>query len=218
MDSSLCGVETLVDIKGLRIDEPPDHTSFRAEQGQLKPIYRWAVKAHKEYSKAAKDLDSKHHHSTGDEIGPVKPLFCHSCLWRASTRARLSGSESAASEGYLLDTMTFARSSHAAVRCPNKWIATTASHQRMPLSCSGEGSVACGAARPFSPGATSSWTGAASSLVCSRPPPAPRARVAGGDSDPNFENCNLFHGQSLDTGRGVNARSWRANHDIDVRR
>ena len=42
---------------------------------------------------------------------------------------------------------------------------------------------------------------------------------AGGDSDSNFENCDLFHAQSLDTGRGVHARSsWRVNRDVDVRR
>ena len=39
----------------------------------------------------------------------------------------------------------------------------------------------------------------------------------GGDSDPNFENYDLFHAQSPDTGRGVHARSWRANRDVDVR-
>ena len=33
-----------------------------------------------------------------------------------------------------------------------------------------------------------------------------------------FENCSLFHAQSPDTGRGVHARSWRANRDVDVRR
>jgi len=35
-----------------------------------------------------------------------------------------------------------------------------------------------GHAAIIAPGATSSWTGAASSLECSRPPPAPRAHVA----------------------------------------
>ena len=32
------------------------------------------------------------------------------------------------------------------------------------------------------------------------------------------KNCSLFHAQSPDTGRGVHARSWRANRDVDVRR
>ena len=34
----------------------------------------------------------------------------------------------------------------------------------------------------------------------------------------NFENYDLFHAQSPDTGRCVHTRSWRANRDIDVRR
>ena len=33
-----------------------------------------------------------------------------------------------------------------------------------------------------------------------------------------MENYDLFHAQSLDTGRGVHAGSWRANRDVDVRR
>ena len=73
MDSSrLDGVETLADIKGLGIGESSGYVSFRAEQGQLKPIDRRAVKVHKEYCKAAKDLDSKYHHTPDNEIGPVK--------------------------------------------------------------------------------------------------------------------------------------------------
>jgi len=48
--------------------------------------------------------------------------------------------------------------------------------------------------------------------------PAACATRAGGYSDPNFENCDLFHAQSPDTGRGVHARSWLANRDADVRR
>ena len=57
------GVKTLVDIKGLRIGESSDYVSFRADQEQLKLIDRWAVKAHKEHCKGAKDLDSKYHHN-----------------------------------------------------------------------------------------------------------------------------------------------------------
>jgi len=48
--------------------------------------------------------------------------------------------------------------------------------------------------------------------------PATFATRAGGDSDPSLENYDLFHAQSPDTGRGVYARSWRANRDVDVRR
>ena len=49
---------------------------------------------------------------------------------------------------------------------------------RRPLPYPAQGSAACGVVRPFSPGATSSWTGAESSLARSRPPPAPLVRVA----------------------------------------
>ena len=48
--------------------------------------------------------------------------------------------------------------------------------------------------------------------------PATCATRAGGDSGPNFENYVLFHAQSPGTGRGVHARSWRANRDVNVRR
>jgi len=43
--------------------------------------------------------------------------------------------------------------------------------------------------------------------------PAASAARAGGDSDPNFESCDIFHAQSPDTGRGLHA-----NRDVDVRR
>ena len=39
----LDGLETLADIKGLGIGESSDYVSFRAEQGQLKPIDRRVV-------------------------------------------------------------------------------------------------------------------------------------------------------------------------------
>ena len=48
--------------------------------------------------------------------------------------------------------------------------------------------------------------------------PVACATRAGGDSGPNFENFDLFHAQSPDTARGVHARSWLANRDVDVRR
>ena len=111
-------------------------------------------------------------------------LFCRSGPCRASTRARISGSALAASESYLLDSMTFARSSRATVRYPT-WIATTTSRPRRPLACSAQGSIACRGHELFSLGATSSLTGAASSLACSQSPAACATR-AGGDSDPNF--------------------------------
>ena len=75
---------------------------------------------------------------------------------------------------------------------------------------------ACGVMRLFSPGATSSWIAAASSLGLQSP--AACATRAGGDSDPNFENYDIFHAQFPDTGRGVHARSWPANWDVDVKR
>ena len=50
--------------------------------------------------------------------------------------------------------------------------------------------------------------------------PTACAARAGGESDPNFENYDIFDAQSPspDTGRGVHARSWRANLDVDVGR
>ena len=48
--------------------------------------------------------------------------------------------------------------------------------------------------------------------------PAACATRAGGDSDPNFENYDIFHARSLDTGRGVHARSWQPNRDVDIGR
>jgi len=43
------------------------------------------------------------------------------------------------------------------------------------------------------------------------------ATRAGGDSDSNFEKYDLFYAQSPDTRRGLHARSWRANRDVDDR-
>ena len=39
---------------------------------------------------------------------------------------------------------------------------------------------------------------------------------AGGNSEPNFENYALFQEKPPGTGRGVHARSRRANRDVDV--
>ena len=77
----------------------------------------------------------------------------------------------------LQDPMASTRLSRAIVRCPT-WIDTTTSRPRRPLACSAQVSAASEVMRPFSPGATSSWTEAASSMAFSRPPPAPRVRVA----------------------------------------
>jgi len=51
---------------------------------------------------------------------------------------------------------------------------STTSRPRRPWACSAHGSTTCGLMRLFSPGATSSWIAAASSLASSHPPPAPR--------------------------------------------
>ena len=66
-------VGTLVEIKGLGIGEPLGYASFRAEQEQLKPIDCRAAKVHKEYCKAAKDLDTS-------AMGPVWTLYVPAVL------------------------------------------------------------------------------------------------------------------------------------------
>jgi len=48
--------------------------------------------------------------------------------------------------------------------------------------------------------------------------PAACATRTGSVSNLNFENYDLFHAQSPETGLGAHARSWRANRDVDVRR
>jgi len=63
------------------------------------------------------------------------------------------------------------------------------------------------------------WGGASYWILDrSRKPPAACTARAGGASDPNFENYDLFHAQSPDTEHGAHARSWRAYRDVDVRR
>jgi len=69
--------------------------------------------------------------------------------------------------------------------------------------------------RVGSPGATSSWILERSRKHAGLQPPAACATRAGGNSNPNFENCDLFRAQSPDTGRGVHDRSWRANRDFE---
>jgi len=46
--------------------------------------------------------------------------------------------------------------------------------------------------------------------------PADCATRAGRDPGPNSKNCDFFHAQSPDTRRGVHARSWRGNRDVNV--
>ena len=104
--------------------------------------------------------------------------FRRSGLWRASTRAWFSGSAWAASESYLLDSMALVHRAQLFIARYPTWIATTTSHPSRSLACFAQGPVERGAMGPFRPGATSSWTGAARSLACSRLPPAPRVRVA----------------------------------------
>jgi len=48
--------------------------------------------------------------------------------------------------------------------------------------------------------------------------PAACATRVGGDFDPDIENYDPFLARIPDTRRGVHARSWRANRDVDVRR
>ena len=99
--SRLESAQTLVDIKGSGIGDSSGYVSFRAEQGQLKPIDRQAVEVHKKYCEATKDLDSKHRRAPDDENCPVKSaLLSFGPVWRANTRTRFSGSASAASESY----------------------------------------------------------------------------------------------------------------------
>ena len=143
--------------------------------------------------------------------------FCRSGLWLASTRGRFSGSASAVSESCLLDSMTFSRSSRAVVRYPT-WIATTTSRPRRPWACFAQVSAACGVMRPFSPRATLSWIAAASSLACSHPPPAPRARVAtpvltsrtttSSTPSPRTQDAVFAPVRGGRTGRDVDVRSW----------
>jgi len=158
----------------LEIGESSDYVSFRAEQGQLKPIDRRAVKVHKEDCKAAKDLDSNYHHTPVNENGPVKSALSSFGTVAGKYEARFSGSASAASESYLLDSMTSWTfiERNCAVSYVDRY------DDKSPKEAIGMIRSRCGVMRPFSPGETSSWTGAASSLACSRPPPAPRVWVA----------------------------------------
>ena len=175
--SRLDGVETLVDIKGFGIGESSDYVYFRAEQGQLKPIDRRAVKVHKEYCKAAKDLDSKYHHTPDGEIGPVKSALLSfgpvAGKYEGTVLGLGIGCFGELSAGFN-DVCTFIARNRAVSyvdryddKSPKEALGMFRSRIRRVW---GHAAI--------SPGATSSWIAAASSLACSHPPPAPRVRVA----------------------------------------
>jgi len=158
-------IETLVDIKGLGIGESSDYVSFRAEQGQLKPIDRRAVKVHKEYCKAAKDLDSKYHHTPDDEIGPVKSALLSfgpvAGKYEGTVFGLRVGCFEELSAGFNGACTFIAR--NRAVSYMDRY---DESRPRRPLACPTlRSDTCCGVIRPFLPGATA----AASSLACSRP-------------------------------------------------
>jgi len=207
-------IETLVDIKGLGIGESQDCVSFRAEQGQLKPIDSRAIKVHKEYCKAAKDLDSKYHHTPDDEVGPVKSALLlfrpvagkyeGTVLWHGI------GCFGELTAGFIGVRTFIARNRALSYmdryddKSPKEALGVFRSRIRR----------ACGHAAVFA------WSDLI--LDCSRKlvslqSPAACATRSGGNSGPNFENNGPFHAQSPNTGRGLHARSWRANQDSDVR-
>jgi len=147
---------------------------------------------------------------------PRRKRQTYAGLWEPSTleAPELLRSRDPTRLGYLkhfdFDELTESSLTHGAATPVHRlgtWIAKTTSRPRRPWACSAQGPAACGAMRPFSPGATSYWIAAASSLVVGLQSPATCATRAGGDSDPNIENCYLFHAQSPDTGNGAHARS-----------
>jgi len=175
--SRLDGVETLVEIMGLGIGESSDYASFRAEQGRLKPVDRRAVKVHRAYCKAAKDLDSKHPYTPDDEIGPVKSTLLSfgpvAGKYEGTVLGLGIGCFGELSAGFN-DVCTFIARNRAVSyvdryddKSPKEALGMFRSRIRRVWSH----------AAVF-PGATSSWIAAASSLACSRPPPAPRVRLA----------------------------------------
>ena len=50
-----------------------------------------SIKVHKGFCKAAKDLDSKYHHTSGDENGPVKSALCQNLLSLGPVAGKLKG-------------------------------------------------------------------------------------------------------------------------------
>jgi len=177
---------------------------------------RRAAKLHKAHCKAAKDLDSKHHNSPDGKIARLarsNMLFCRLGLWLASTRVLGLGIGCLGelSAGFS-NACTFVARSHVVSyldryddKSPKEALGIFRSRTR----------------RVWGHVAVFAWSDLA--VDCSRKlvglqSPAACATRAGGDSDPKFENCDLFHAQSPDTRCGVHARSWRANRDVDVRR
>jgi len=125
------------------------------------------------------------------------------------------GSAKASFQSCLLDLMTFTRSSRAIVRYP-RWVAT---HYDDKSPKDALGMLRSKTRRVWGHAANF----ARSDLILDRScklvglqSPACATR-AGGDSDPNSENYDLFHAQFPDTGRGVHACSWRASRDVDIR-
>jgi len=170
---------------------------------------------HKEYCKAAKDLDSKYHHTPDGEIGPVKSALLSfgpvAGKYEGTVLGLGIGCFGELSAGFN-DVCTFIARNRAVSyvdryddKSPKEALGMFRSRIR----------------RVWGHAAIFAW----SDLILDRSrklvglqSPAACATRAGGDSDPNFENYDLFHAQSPDTGRGVHARSWRANRDVDVRR
>jgi len=159
----------LVDIKGLGSGESSDFVSFHAEQEQLKPNDRRAVKVQvKEVQGVLQGRQGPRQQVLPyllqmKRLARSNPFFCRSGQCQASTSARFSGSVLAC----LKDLMTSERSSRAIVRSPS-WIVTTT------RSIS---STALGAFRSSCGHFHLERIAVASSLACSRPPPAPRARL-----------------------------------------
>ena len=152
--------------------------SFRAEQGQLKPIGRRAVKVHKEHYKAAKDLDRKYHHTPDDGIGPVKsailPFGPVTGKYEGTVLRLGIGCFGELPAGFNDVFTTFIARNRALFyvdryddKSPKEALSMLHSRARRVW-----GHAAIFAWR------TSSWIAAASLLACSHPPPAPRVRLA----------------------------------------
>jgi len=213
--SRLNGLETLADIKGLGIGESSDYVFFRAEQGKLKPIDRQAVEVHKAYCKAAKDLDSKYHHTPDDEIGPVKSAL----LSFGPVAGKYKGTALGLGIGCFKE-LSAGFDGVCTFIAPNRAVSYVDRYDEKSPK------VALGMSRSrirrvWDHAAIFAWNDLildrSRKLVCLQSPAACATR-AGADSDHNFENCDLFHAQSPGTGRGVHARSWRENRDVDARR
>ena len=197
------------------IGESSDYVSFRAEQGQLKPIDRRAVKVHKAHCKAVKDLESKYHHTPDYEIGPFESALLSfgpvAGKYEGTILGLGIGCFGELSAG-LNDIYTFIARNRAASyvdrydeKSPKEALGMFPSRIR----------------RVWGNATVFAWSDLSldrsRELVGLQSPAACTTRV-GGDSDPNFENYDLFHAESPDTGNGAHAGSWRANRDVDVRR